>query len=110
MEARELLPKPGGLSSEMEVTDKVREIVKQLHSEVEKKADNEFEKLEPIVYRQQVVAGFNYWVKVRAIDKDTKEVSYLHLRIYRPAGRQLPLELTSLRLVGDEKEKLDYFP
>lgn len=62
--AGDAIPKPGGLSDEMEANDKVRQIVKQLHSEVEKRANNEFELLEPIAYRQQVVAGFNYWVKV----------------------------------------------
>lgn len=51
----------------MPANDKVRELVKQLHHEVETKANNEFESLDPIAYRQQVVAGFNYWVKVSTV-------------------------------------------
>lgn len=62
-----MFPKLGGLSEELVATDKLRQIVKQLQPEVEKKANNEYELLEPIVYRQQVVAGFNYWVKVSAV-------------------------------------------
>lgn len=55
---------PGGLGPEQEVDDELRQVVRKAHSMLQEKFGAGVERLEPLSYRSQVVAGMNYFVKV----------------------------------------------
>eukprot|EP00928_Gymnodinium_smaydae_P012566 TRINITY_DN14558_c0_g1_i2.p2 TRINITY_DN14558_c0_g1~~TRINITY_DN14558_c0_g1_i2.p2 ORF type:complete len:214 (-),score=35.91 TRINITY_DN14558_c0_g1_i2:111-704(-) len=73
----------GGMGGGQPADDDVRGVIAPLRAEAEQKAQGQglnakFSEFEPICYTTQVVAGMNYFVKVK-----TGPSSYVHLRIYR---------------------------
>lgn len=52
------------MGDEKPADDAVRDVLKRVHSQVEKKVGKTYESLNPIGYRTQVVAGMNYFIKV----------------------------------------------
>eukprot|EP00928_Gymnodinium_smaydae_P012565 TRINITY_DN14558_c0_g1_i1.p3 TRINITY_DN14558_c0_g1~~TRINITY_DN14558_c0_g1_i1.p3 ORF type:complete len:220 (-),score=60.31 TRINITY_DN14558_c0_g1_i1:111-707(-) len=76
-------PRVGGVGGGQPADDDVREVLAPLKAEAEQKAQAQglnaiFSEFEAICYTTQVVAGMNYFVKVK-----TGPSSYVHLRIYR---------------------------
>lgn len=99
-------PKLGGINDEKPADDTVREVLQKVHSQVEKKVGKSFESLKPIVYRTQVVAGMNYFIKAEATEKNGAK-SMLHVRVYRPfrGGH----ELSAVRTDVGRQDPIEYF-
>ncbi|NXX75591.1 CYTB protein, partial [Urocolius indicus] len=77
----------------------------QVKPQLESKANKTFGILKAIIYRTQVVAGTNYFIKVQVSDDD-----YVHLRVFQ----SLPYENKGPSLDGYETGKtkddpLNYF-
>ena len=71
-------PVVGGNSNVRAATKDEQVIFEGLKGEVEKEAGAEYSDFEIVGCTSQVVAGTNYWVKVRT-DKD-----YVHFKVYEP--------------------------
>ncbi|XP_062983447.1 leukocyte cysteine proteinase inhibitor 1-like [Elgaria multicarinata webbii] len=70
----------GGLSDPDQVTSEVRDIANQVKSQLEEKANAKYSYFEAVSFRKQVVAGTNYFIKVRHGDG---ERDYTHLRVFQ---------------------------
>nr|XP_058951946.1 cystatin-B-like [Pocillopora verrucosa] len=95
----------GAPGQEMKANEEVQTIVNEVKSQAEAKAGTTFNEFKAISYRTQLVAGTNYFVKVKVGD-----LSYVHLRIYQTlphAGSTL--ELTAIKTELSEGDSLDYF-
>eukprot|EP00928_Gymnodinium_smaydae_P012568 TRINITY_DN14558_c0_g2_i2.p1 TRINITY_DN14558_c0_g2~~TRINITY_DN14558_c0_g2_i2.p1 ORF type:complete len:224 (+),score=53.97 TRINITY_DN14558_c0_g2_i2:74-673(+) len=73
----------GGTGDENPADDDVRQLIAPLKAEAQQKAQGQgmnaaFSEFEPLSYKTQVVAGMNYFVKVKV-----GPTSYVHLRIYK---------------------------
>ncbi|KAF2073265.1 hypothetical protein CYY_005427 [Polysphondylium violaceum] len=69
---------PGGISRHpLPITEEVKQAVEEVKPQVETKLSKTYCVFEPISYKKQVVAGVNYFVKVKTND------GYVHLRIFR---------------------------
>uniref|UniRef100_A0A7S4CA70 Cystatin domain-containing protein n=1 Tax=Eutreptiella gymnastica TaxID=73025 RepID=A0A7S4CA70_9EUGL len=76
----------GGLGVALPMTDDVAHMVGSLRDQIlrlaqSKGLNGDFVVFEPISYRTQVVAGTNYFVKIR-IGRDDND--YIHVRIFQP--------------------------
>ncbi|KAM4044343.1 cystatin-B-like isoform 2-T2 [Anomaloglossus baeobatrachus] len=83
------MPLCGGLGSIKEATAEVQELCNQVKTEVEEKHGKTYPTYVATEYKTQVVAGTNYFVKVRVGDEE-----YIHLRMYKNlphAGQKLSL-------------------
>ena len=69
---------PGGLSKIMLKNDDIQKIVNNLKKNIEKKLDQQINKLNVHSYKTQIVAGINYFVKVEIEDN-----TFIHLKIYK---------------------------
>lgn len=55
----------GGLSDEHDANDAtIRSMLDGLRPEIERQTQKKINKVEPVSYRKQIVAGVNYYVKV----------------------------------------------
>ena len=68
----------GGKGQVNQANDEIVEIVNNVRSQVESQTNSTYTVYEPVSFRSQVVAGTNFFVKVR-VDGD----QYIHLRIFR---------------------------
>ena len=80
----------GGPSAAKPADDTIRQIVNEIRPKVEETLNATYTIYEPVSYKTQVVAGTNFFVKVK-VDGD----SYIHLKIFRP----LPCNGTELKLL-----------
>ncbi|XP_032061943.1 cystatin-A-like isoform X1 [Aythya fuligula] len=98
---------PGGLSETKSATPEVQHIVDQVKAEFERRENRTFDIFQAIVYRAQVVAGINYFIKVQISDFDT---GYAHLRVFEalPQKKQGP-SLVSYQTGKTRDDPLDYF-
>ncbi|VDH95986.1 cystatin-A/B [Mytilus galloprovincialis] len=100
----------GGLGNIVDADDDVKVLVEQvrrhlLTGAVNEKTGKNYGKLAALKYGTQVVAGTNYFVKVKSDDG-----SILHLRIYQPLPHtNQPAELHSVQENKSEEETLTYF-
>uniref|UniRef100_A0A8D0RL41 Cystatin domain-containing protein n=1 Tax=Sus scrofa TaxID=9823 RepID=A0A8D0RL41_PIG len=62
MESEEMLA--GGLTEPRPATPEIQEIANKVKPQLEEKTKKTYEKFEAIIYRSQVVAGTNYYIKV----------------------------------------------
>ena len=69
----------GGWNETSELPEDVYNLVVSLKEGVEGHAQATFEIFHPVKYRQQVVAGMNYWVKVQV-----GESTFIHVKIFKP--------------------------
>uniref|UniRef100_A0A8C9JWL5 Cystatin A n=1 Tax=Panthera tigris altaica TaxID=74533 RepID=A0A8C9JWL5_PANTA len=56
---------PGGLSEAKPATPEIQEIANEVKPQLEEKTNETYQKFEAIEYKTQVVAGINYYIKVR---------------------------------------------
>lgn len=95
----------GGLSDPKPATPEIQHLVDQVKPQLESRENKTYGIFTAILYRSQVVAGVNYFVKVQNGEND-----YVHLRIFEA----LPHENQGPRLTGYQTGKtrddpLDYF-
>ncbi|KAM9565688.1 cystatin-A [Guaruba guarouba] len=69
---------PGGLSEAKPATPEIQHIVNQVKPQFESKENRTYGTFKAIVYKTQVVAGTNYFIKVQVSDTD-----YVHLRVFQ---------------------------
>ncbi|XP_042316317.1 leukocyte cysteine proteinase inhibitor 1-like [Sceloporus undulatus] len=88
----------GGLSPTKPATPEVQAITSQMKGQLEAKVNQNYSTFEAISYRPQVVAGTNYFIKVRVGDGES---DYVHLRVFRA----LPVEGGQVELAGYQLHK-----
>ncbi|NWX13630.1 CYTA protein, partial [Aegotheles bennettii] len=87
---------PGGLSDTKPATPEVQRIADEVLPQFESRVNRTYRMFLAIIYRTQVVAGINYFIKVQV-----SEDSYVHLRVFNG----LPPENQGLRLDGYQTGK-----
>ncbi|XP_016055641.1 PREDICTED: cystatin-A [Miniopterus natalensis] len=87
---------PGGLTKAKPATPEIQEIANEVKPQLEEKTNETYEEFEAVEYKTQVVAGINYYIKVR-VGPD----SYIHIKIFKP----LPQQQQSLTLTGYQTDK-----
>ncbi|XP_059543662.1 cystatin-A [Myotis daubentonii] len=87
---------PGGLTEAKPATPEVQEIADEVKPQLEAQTNETYEEFQAIEYKTQVVAGINYYIKVR-VGHD----SYIHIKIFKP----LPQQQQSLKLTGYQTDK-----
>ncbi|NWY56044.1 CYTA protein, partial [Chionis minor] len=87
---------PGGLTETEPATPEVQRIADEVKSQFESEDKRTCGIFNAIVYRTQVVAGINYFIKVQVSDTE-----YVHLRVFQ----SLPHEKQGPRLDGYETGK-----
>jgi len=68
----------GGITQSRPMDSEVREICESIKNEIETSIGKNLTTFEPIEYATQVVAGTNFFVKIKVGDGD-----YIHARIFR---------------------------
>ncbi|XP_009890913.1 PREDICTED: cystatin-A [Charadrius vociferus] len=86
----------GGLSETKPATPEVQHIANEVKAQFESKANRTCGIFNAIVYRTQVVAGINYFIKVQLSD-----AVYVHLKVFQ----SLPHENQRLSLAGFQTGK-----
>ncbi|KAM6384682.1 cystatin-A-like [Alca torda] len=86
----------GGLSETKAATPEVQRMANEVKPQLEMKANRKYDIFNAIIYRTQVVAGVNYFIKVQVSDAE-----YVHLRVFE----SLPHENQGPRLDGYQTGK-----
>jgi len=98
---------PGGTGALKPADDHIRTICAEVRPAVENSANAKFEEFEPVSYKSQVVAGTNYFVKVKVRSADD---SHVHIRVFKglphTGGK---LELHSTHSDKKSHDELVYF-
>ncbi|NXQ85704.1 CYTA protein, partial [Nyctibius grandis] len=96
---------PGGLSETKPATPEVQRIVDEVKPQFESRENRTYDIFKAIVFRTQVVAGINYFIKVQDC-----EDSYVHLRVFQslPHENEGP-SLVSFQTGKTRDDPLTYF-
>lgn len=96
---------PGGLSEAKPATPEVQHIVSQVKLQFESRVNRTCGIFKAIVYKTQVVAGINYFIKVQVSDNE-----YVHLRVFQslPHENKGP-SLVSFQTGKTRDDPLTYF-
>ncbi|XP_040023673.2 cystatin-B-like [Gasterosteus aculeatus] len=86
----------GGWSEPQEATEETQKICDQVKDQVEKITDQKHQVYKAVLYREQIVAGQNFLIKVFAGEDD-----YLHLFVFRA----LPCDGGRIELNGVEQHR-----
>ncbi|NWI27625.1 CYTB protein, partial [Sula dactylatra] len=86
----------GGLTEAKPATPEVQHIADEVKPELEGKVDRMYGIFKAIIFKTQVVAGINYFIKVQVAEDE-----YVHLRVFQ----SLPCENKRLRLDGYQTNK-----
>ncbi|XP_051478490.1 cystatin-B-like [Apus apus] len=95
----------GGLSETKPATPEIQRIVDEVKSQFESRVNRICHIFTAIVYRTQVVAGINYFIKVQDANDD-----YVHLRVFQalPHENQGP-SLVDFQTGKTRDDPLTYF-
>jgi len=95
----------GGASKAQPATEEIQAVVEKVKDQVLAKSNKVASVYEAVSYSTQVVAGTNFFVKVKVGDGD-----YIHLRIFRPLPpNQDQLELHSMQENKSLEDVLEHF-
>eukprot|EP00296_Roombia_truncata_P010066 JP448762.1.p2 GENE.JP448762.1~~JP448762.1.p2 ORF type:complete len:99 (+),score=35.24 JP448762.1:35-331(+) len=93
----------GGIGAEtIAANEEVQGLVDQLKAEINAKCNKTFSTLTAISYKTQVVAGTNYFVKIKADEE------HIHARIYHVPW-QNSLELTAVAGGKTADDTIEFF-
>ncbi|XP_036907439.1 cystatin-A [Sturnira hondurensis] len=96
---------PGGLTEAKPATPEIQKIADEVKPQLEEKTNETYEEFEAIEYKTQVVAGINYYIKVRVGHN-----SYIHMKIFKPLPqRQQSLTLTDYQTDKSKDDELTGF-
>ncbi|XP_032262041.1 cystatin-A [Phoca vitulina] len=87
---------PGGLTEAKPATPEIQEIVNKVKPQLEEKTNESYQEFEAVEYKTQVVAGINYYIKVRVGDNN-----YIHMKVFK----SLPQPNPTLTLTGYQTDK-----
>uniref|UniRef100_M3Y094 Cystatin A n=5 Tax=Mustelidae TaxID=9655 RepID=M3Y094_MUSPF len=87
---------PGGLTEAKPATPEIQEIANEVKPQLEEKTNETYEEFEAVEYKTQVVAGINYYIKVRVGDN-----SYIHMKVFKG----LPQQNSTLTLTAYQTDK-----
>ncbi|XP_004642251.1 cystatin-A [Octodon degus] len=74
---------PGGLSEAKPATPEIQEIADKVKPQLEEKTNESYQEFIAEEYKSQVVAGINYYIKIRVGDQ-----SYIHIKVFKPLPGQ----------------------
>ncbi|XP_005146710.3 cystatin-A [Melopsittacus undulatus] len=96
---------PGGLSEAKPATPEIQHIVDEVKTQFESRVNRTCGMFKAIVYKTQVVAGINYFIKVQVSDTE-----YVHLRVFQslPQENQGP-SLDGYQTGKTKDDPLTYF-
>ncbi|XP_003469356.2 cystatin-A [Cavia porcellus] len=96
----------GGLSKAKPATPEIQEIADKIKPQLEEKTNESYQEFTAIEYKTQVVAGTNYFIKIR-VDND----GYVHVRVFEPLpGRnEDALQLSGYQTGKSKDDELSYF-
>ncbi|XP_062033074.1 cystatin-A [Lepus europaeus] len=93
---------PGGLTEAKPATPEIQEMVNKFKTQLEKETNESYEEFEAVEYKTQVVAGINYYVKVRV-----GEDRYIHMKIFKPLpGQNQDLVLSAYQIDKSKNDEL----
>ncbi|ELK18084.1 cystatin-A [Pteropus alecto] len=96
---------PGGLTEAKPATPEIQEIANEVKPQLEEKTNETYEEFEVVEYKTQVVAGTNYYLKVRVGHNN-----YIHLKIFEALPQQhQPLTLTGYQTDKSRDDELTGF-
>uniref|UniRef100_A0A6G1SGY9 Cystatin-A n=1 Tax=Aceria tosichella TaxID=561515 RepID=A0A6G1SGY9_9ACAR len=96
----------GGISPIRAKNDMVVEAVDKIKRELEAKSGMQFESLEVIEYRAQIVSGIDFFIEAKAKELDGDEQT-VHLKIYQNSFGVS--ELTAYQLNKQPEDELEAF-
>lgn len=96
----------GGIGRLRDPDDDVKAAVEAVRAELEQKTGRKYKSLEVLSYKHQLVAGSNFFPKVKATTTDGVELIY-HLRIYRDLSKKY--ELTDMQKDKKLEDQIAYF-
>ncbi|XP_041437330.1 cystatin-A-like [Xenopus laevis] len=96
------ITRDGGLTATQKANAEVQNICDHVKAQFIQESGVNVSVFKAIEYREQVVAGTNYFIKVHITGHD-----YVHLRVYRSVENSF--ELTSYQLNKKRKDELIYF-
>ncbi|XP_004578329.1 cystatin-A [Ochotona princeps] len=93
---------PGGLTDAKPATPEIQEMVNKFKSQLEEETNERYEQFEAVEYKTQVVAGTNYYIKVRV-----GEDRYIHMKIFKSLpGRNQDLVLSAYQTDKSKNDEL----
>ncbi|XP_036366649.1 cystatin-B-like [Octopus sinensis] len=96
------MPLCGGLSDKKDITDEVKNLCDELKQKMEEKLGKKFKEFEALHFKQQLVSGMNYFVKIHVGSEEC-----VHARIYQPFSDGV--ELTSIKGSMACADEIEYF-
>ncbi|XP_071415546.1 cystatin-A-like [Pithys albifrons albifrons] len=96
---------PGGLSDTKAATPEVQHMVNQVKPQFESRENRKCPMFTAIVYKTQVVAGINYFIKV-----EVSKTDYVHLKVFKSLPHEnQDLSLVSFQTGKTKDDPLTYF-
>ncbi|XP_041670174.1 cystatin-A-like [Cheilinus undulatus] len=77
---------PGGFGETKDADEEIQKLCDQVKAQVEEKTRGDYEVFTAVQYREQVVAGMNYIIKV-----DVGGSSYLHIKVFKNLSGEIML-------------------
>ncbi|PRP78314.1 cystatin-B-like [Planoprotostelium fungivorum] len=93
---------PGGVSDVLPADDTAIDVANRVKSQVEEKTSRTFSTYQTHSYAKQVVAGMNYFIKIKVGDNE-----FIHVRVFR--SLQAEYSVHGLQEGKTESDELAYF-
>ncbi|XP_037696167.1 cystatin-A [Choloepus didactylus] len=87
---------PGGLTEARPATPEIQKIADEIKPQLEAQTNETYNEFEAEEYKSQVVAGTNFYIKIR-----TSNNQYVHVKVFK----SLPVYNEPLKLVGYQTGK-----
>ncbi|XP_003464211.2 cystatin-A [Cavia porcellus] len=97
---------PGGLSEARPATREIQEMADKVKPQLEEKTNESYEEFIAILYKSQVVAGINYFIKIQIGGQVC-----VHIKVFKPLPGQNEdaLQLSGYQTGKSKDDDLTYF-